>query len=125
MTETELAAFLRGLAPVIRDQIVKEVEAHVGVLHERLVSVERRASVEDALATDLTALRAQVAALTTDSDAKPHVRFCGVWDAGKTYRPGDATVRSGSLWICTSEPVGTPGHDFNGWQLAVKRGAAS
>jgi hypothetical protein len=54
--------------------------------------------------------------------AKPHVKYTGVYQTGKTYGPGDAATHAGSLWICKTDDAGEPGKDFVGWQLAVKRG---
>ena len=63
----------------------------------------------------------QIAALA----AKPHLKFCGVYQCGRSYQPGDAVTRSDSLWVCNAATTGEPGQDFVGWQLAVKRGSAS
>jgi hypothetical protein len=57
-------------------------------------------------------------------EAKPHVKFCGVWKANGTYGPGDAATHHGGLWICKVATAGEPSKDFVGWQLAVKKGSA-
>jgi hypothetical protein len=69
--------------------------------------------------TQIDALGARLASL----EAKPHVKFCGVWKAGGTYEPGDAATHQGGLWICKVATPGEPSKDFVGWQLAVKRGS--
>jgi len=58
-------------------------------------------------------------------EAKPHVKFCGVYEPGRTYAPGDAATHHGSLWICKVATPGEPSKDFVGWQLAVKKGSAA
>lgn len=57
-------------------------------------------------------------------EAKPHVKFCGVWKAGTAYAPGDAVTQKGGLWICKAETSGAPGVDYVAWVLAVKSGHA-
>jgi hypothetical protein len=64
-------------------------------------------------------------ARVTTLEAKPHVKFCGVWKAGTTYEPGDAATHQGGLWICKVATPGEPSKDFHGWTLAVKRGQAT
>jgi hypothetical protein len=66
--------------------------------------------------TTIAALEARVALL----EQKPHVKFCGVFESGKSYQPGDACTHSGGLWICRAATTGQPNQDFHGWTLAVK-----
>jgi hypothetical protein len=65
-------------------------------------------------------LAARLAAL----EDKPSVKFCGTFQSGRTYAPGDACTHHGGLWVCKAATSGAPGADFVGWTLAVKRGAA-
>jgi hypothetical protein len=76
----------------------------------------------------------QIAALETKNDshetrivaleAKPHIKYLGVWGAEKMYGPGDGVTHSGSLWICRVAHVSgaAPGEGSSSWQLAAKRG---
>lgn len=57
-------------------------------------------------------------------EAKPHVRYCGVWEADRQYCAGDAATLSGSLWISHIDSKGVRPGDGKIWQLAVKRGNA-
>jgi hypothetical protein len=66
--------------------------------------------------TKIAALEARVALL----EEKPSINFRGVFEAGKSYVPGDAVTCHGGLWICRAETVGPPSQDFVGWSLAVK-----
>ena len=66
------------------------------------------------------ALEARIAQLET----KPFVKFCGTFQGGTAYHPGDAVVHQSALWICKAATSGTPSKDFVGWQLALKRGDA-
>ncbi len=68
----------------------------------------------------LEQLETRIAAL----EQKPHLKYCGVFESGRAYQPGDAVTRSGSLWVCNVQTTGEPGKDFVGWQLGVKRGQA-
>ena len=54
-------------------------------------------------------------------ESKPVVKFCGVHQEGRSYRPGDACTRQGALWICRAATAGVPGDDHESWTLAVKR----
>jgi hypothetical protein len=65
-------------------------------------------------------LEARIAAL----EKRPAVKFCGVFEEGKTYCAGDACLHKSALWICREPTSGKPGEDFVGWQLALKRGDA-
>ena len=58
----------------------------------------------------------------TAMEAKPFVKFCGVWKTGGTYAPGDAATHQGGLWLCRAATSGEPSKDFVGWVLAVKSG---
>jgi hypothetical protein len=64
----------------------------------------------------IEALEARVAAL----EAKPHVKFCGIYEPGRSYTPGDACTHGGGLWICKAATTGQPNQDYAGWTLAVK-----
>lgn len=62
MTESELQAVIRGLAPVIRELVTKAAELHTTTLHDRLVTIERRL-VDDLMTKDVGQLRERVATL--------------------------------------------------------------
>jgi hypothetical protein len=66
------------------------------------------------------ALRARIAAL----EARPIVKYVGVWRAGKSYEPGSMATDNGSLWHANGHTTSRPGTD-NSWTLAVKRGNAT
>src|SRR5262245_36041085 len=76
MTEAELAAVLRGLAPVIKELVTKAAETQTASLHDRLVTLERRSTDdllmtverrlgEDVLTKELGQLRDRVIGLET------------------------------------------------------------
>jgi hypothetical protein len=68
--------------------------------------------IREQLTGDLAALADRITAL----EAKPSVRFRGVWRPDKTYTKGDAAVRSGSLWICNRDTADTAGEPGRGDQ---------
>jgi hypothetical protein len=53
-------------------------------------------------------------------EQRPAITFRGVFEAGKSYQPGDACTHGGGLWICRATTTGPPNQDFVAWQLAVK-----
>jgi len=57
-------------------------------------------------------------------EARPAVKYSGVYQAGVVYSAGSLTTRSGSLWIASRETHNQPGSDDSGWTLVVKRGEA-
>ena len=69
-------------------------------------------------------LLAQLEARIAKLETKPFVKFCGTFEGGKSYDPGDAVVHASALWICRASTSGTPSKDFVGWQLALKKGDA-
>ena len=85
-----------------------------------VVGTIKRALDGPLVAGRLATLEARIAQLET----KPFVKFCGTFEGGKSYQPGDAVVHSSALWICKAATSGTPSKDFIGWQLALKRGDA-
>jgi hypothetical protein len=52
----------------------------------------------------------------------PAVYFEGVWDAAKSYRPGDMVTHAGAGWIALSAMAAgvRPGDGPTAWRLAVK-----
>ncbi len=53
----------------------------------------------------------------------PSLKYCGIFDPGGLYGPGDTVTHQGSLWICKQAVTGGAPHDGSDcWQLCVKRG---
>ncbi|CAN5882421.1 hypothetical protein BH18ACI5_BH18ACI5_17270 [soil metagenome] len=50
------------------------------------------------------------------------LKFLGSYQDTVRYTAGDATTRSGGLWVCSAATTGA--FDFKCWTLAVKRGDA-
>ena len=63
-------------------------------------------------------LHARIAAL----EARPTLKFCGIYSDTKAYAPGDCATRQGGLWACKTATTGP--FDHAAWQLAVKKGDA-
>jgi hypothetical protein len=57
-------------------------------------------------------------------EARPTLRYLGVWDSKKGYGAGVAVTFDGSVWIAKdiASPGSRPGDSGSPWQLAVKRG---
>jgi hypothetical protein len=58
-------------------------------------------------------------------EARPELKYCGVWVAGKTYAENSLVTQSGSLWIAKKTTAAYPGGgaEPGSWQLCCKRGA--
>lgn len=50
-------------------------------------------------------------------------RYCGVYEAARTYTAGDQVTHAGSLWACAATTTARPGSG-EGWTLQVKQGRA-
>ena len=73
--------------------------------------------IKETIARALAPLEARIREL----EAKPALKYCGVWRQGEIYNTGDFTTDHGSLWHAKSVTLARPGTDDT-WQLAVKRG---
>jgi len=62
-------------------------------------------------------LAQRVAAL----EARPELKYLGVWKDGSVYREGAAVTHDGSLWIAKGDTIEQPG-GTDSWQLAVRKG---
>lgn len=54
-------------------------------------------------------------------EARPTIRYCGAWESGEEYTPGNMVTFSGSLWHCNADTAQKPGTGAD-WTLAAKRG---
>ncbi len=108
MTEAEKAA---------EYEIAKNSEQPVslGVL---LNCNEKVAEIFRDVAKTIKAMRAEIAELK----ARPTMKYCGVFQQGKSYTVGDCVTRSGSIWHCDHDTDQAPGNGNRSWTLAVKSG---
>lgn len=56
------------------------------------------------------------------AEAKPMLRYLGVWDHAKVYQIGDFVTDDGSLFHCMDSNINVRPGSGQTWQLAVKRG---
>ena len=71
------------------------------------------------IAPTLRRLEARIAAL----EARPEMKYLGVFDPATHYEPGHFVTKGGSLWCCLKASTGaTPGVSVDAWRLAVKSG---
>lgn len=54
--------------------------------------------------------------------ALPAMVYRGVYEADRTYHPGDTVTFGGSAWVCNAQTSAKPGETEKTWTLAVKRG---
>jgi hypothetical protein len=109
MRHETLKALAEGLADATKEHLKRATDP----LYTRLNSLEVRL--------------AQLEITQQNAEAKPHVKFCGVWQPGRHYTKGDAATRQGALWIALTDTDAMPGgseSESRAWQLAVKNGGA-
>jgi hypothetical protein len=75
--------------------------------------------VRDCIAEATAPLIARIAEL----EARPAMKYEGVWDERKVYRVGDFVTKGGSMWHCFDTNTGVlPGSNSDVWKLAVRAG---
>ena len=48
------------------------------------------------------------------------MRYAGLWNATKSYQPGDLVTHNGSGWVAQINSTGLKPGDGVGWKLAIK-----
>jgi hypothetical protein len=81
----------------------------------RIEALERRCA-------DLEFQTTQSAARLKSLEARPELKYAGVFREGQRYSAGSLITRSGSLWLCEQDTDLEPGTALSGWKLIVKRG---
>jgi hypothetical protein len=107
MTDDEVKAICRGIAPAIKKH-VRESIAEVGTesLADIIVSAVKAATAP---------FENRIAALEARG-------YKGLHTPGTGYSKGDSVTFDGSLWIARDSTFETPGDGATKWQLAAKRG---
>jgi hypothetical protein len=105
MTEPELLALLKALAPVIE----KRIFTHVSPVAEQLKDVS----------SQLANARLQIETLEQANSGLCD-SYKGIWQPGTYTRNAVVTMR-GSLWLCFRETQAKPGAGDD-WRLIVKAG---
>lgn len=73
----------------------------------------------DTLSRGIAQLAARVKAL----EARPALKYMGVFDAAAPYEAGHLVTKGGGMWIALKASTGaTPGVSTDAWQLCVKGG---
>ena len=93
------------------------------------VTLGMLAAATDAVLSVFTRLRVAARLSETERrlaalEAKPSVKYLGVYEAGRSYVEGSLVSRSGSLWCATKNTSDVPGEGRTDWMLCVKRGGA-
>jgi hypothetical protein len=118
MTEPELAALIRGIAPVIKDHVHQQ---STDIIADVIVeTIKRTMAPRDAR---IAALEAKVAAFEARG---PGVDYKGTFTEGTSYPKGSLCTRGGGLWLALSDTTVSPGSGSNpgAWRLIVKSGGA-
>ena len=56
-----------------------------------------------------------------DQLEREQLKFCGVYQSGRTYKANSLVIRQGGLWCALTNTPSPPGASAD-WQLAVKSG---
>lgn len=91
----EIEGLVAGLAPIIAERIEASIAKAIEPLARRIDELE----------------------------ARPSLKYCGVWDENTQFNEGDFVTDHGALWHCKASTRARPGTSGD-WQLAVKRGRA-
>lgn len=105
-------------ARAIFDEIASVLAAELRERDTRLQALERRCC-------DLEFQTTQNAARVKSLEARPELKYVGVFREGQRYTAGSLTTRSGSLWFAETDTDMEPGEALGGWRLIVKKGTAS
>jgi hypothetical protein len=72
----------------------------------------------------MKARNAQLEQRIKELEARPLLKYLGVWRDDATYTEGQLVTHAGGLWLATTDTTGTPSTPASGWRLIVKRGQA-
>jgi hypothetical protein len=83
------------------------------------ISIDELAeAIDEAITRYVEPLEARIKEL----ESRPTLRYCGLWEQGREYVPGEFVTCDGSVWACRVATTGKPGVAHSDWQLAVKHG---
>jgi hypothetical protein len=110
---------------------IKAMIAELFVLQE--LGVEKRNALEARIkelearpTTEHEALRSLISALSDRlaevEKRETNLRYCGVFEIGRTYQEGNFVTFDGSIWHCKAATQTRPGQSDR-WVLACKRGS--
>ena len=102
----------------IADVLVQTIQEALAPLREEIKALQATKGVSPA---DLQHLGHRLKHL----EEQPRLRYAGVFDSTKTYRPGDIVTHRGSGWYCHEETRSIPGAPSaagRSWQLMIKAG---
>jgi hypothetical protein len=135
MTDAELQAVVRGIAPIVREYVTKAVAELAG----RMVLTEAQLGTAVELTKDLGSLRERLAVVEVRTpepgpqgppgpagldgkDGGAGLRYTGVYVYGKSYEVGDLVTWAGCSWHCNEATETKPGDGSKAWTLMVKCG---
>ena len=101
------------------------LEAKVARLEAALAGCVSWSALPKFLATAFKEVGITTTAARLDKlEARPELKYHGVWSAGKTYAENSLVTHAGSLWIAKQKTASFPGGQAEpgAWQLCTKRG---
>jgi hypothetical protein len=99
--------------------IGREVKKQLAARDAQIAELER-ANLNYGLALEVGL--AGVEQRLDEIQAKPGMKYEGVWNSEKAYSAGDFVTDKGSLFICKDGCINVRPGTSNAWQLAVQRG---
>ena len=123
--ELEMATTPKRAAAAAVASRQNALEARVARLEAALSSCVQWGELPKFLAAAFREVSIQTMAARLDKlEARPELKYFGVWSAGKTYAENSPVTHSGSLWIAKKTTAAYPGGgaEPDSWQLCVKRG---
>lgn len=142
MTAETLRVLMQAIAPVLREmaqEAVQDVTERLAVVEAHAPRLMRAEANLDALTGIMGTVRERIAVMETRPvepgppgppgpagangiDGKAGLTYCGVYQDGKTYEPGEIVTWAGSTWHCHAATTSKPGEGATAWTLMVKRG---
>lgn len=97
-----MKSLIRGIAPVIRAEIIKRVELAI-----------------EPLQTQIADLRSQLA---EERERPRGLAYQGTWQRAAFYHRHDGVTWGGQVWVCVVDKTQVQPGEGAAWQLAVRKG---
>src|SRR6476659_3984383 len=87
------------------------------VLKELFTPRDTRLEAPERRCADLEFQTTQSATRLKSLEARPELRYCGIFREGQRYSTGALITRSGPLWFAEEDTDCAPGETASGWRL--------
>jgi hypothetical protein len=105
----------------MRDEMQKIMRG-MTVMQSQIAMLQKAQTMENlVVAQMISPLKDRIATLES---AKENLRYCGVYEEGREYFPGNFATWNGGIWVVRENKTHSrPGLGDGAWQLCVKGGA--